>query len=592
MARCFALASSPLTLGAFLLFLLAITSADAQTQEWIRGVGGPGSDYGRFVEPTSDGGFAVAGTRTATASSITEQFWVARFSANGTLLWQKTYGRTDVTHTIFTFSSTRDGGFMIGGFTGQQFSGAESAIMFRIDSVGKELWKYDINYSSSDHWHLLIERREGGYYFGGHTDSKGDERGDVWLQRLDDERNVLWEKTYDRGTGEHAHAGIETRDGGVLMLGHTEESNYEKYWLVKVDSNGTKQWDKVLSSGPAAHDSPYDLFETREGTYALIGGTSGSPTPDASQGWLLIVDSLGNTVTDKHFGNPEGSSFSWGGRQTSDGGFIVAGHTNYRTHGNFDMYIVKTDSAGDVEWESAYGGVNYEYGFDVVEADGGYIGVGVTASSSIVTGGSDDLLLVKINEDLALPAAVVPVSPANHASTPLTVDLIWTPIEVATRYHVQLATDAAFSSLVIDDSTRTTTSATTGVLLPTEKYWWRVRAASEDGWGPYSPAWDFQPVVLTSAPDDGLAVGAALTVTPNPATDGAMIAIDLAGAGVIRLALVDARGAVVATLVDGSLPQGRHALPLETDGLAAGTYSLRLSRDGAILASSRMTIVH
>jgi len=196
MVRCFPVpryASRLRCLAVALLF--GGVGAHAQTQEWTRGVGGPGRECGRFVEPTADGGFAVAGTRTPRAGASFEEFWVARFDSTGQLMWEKTYGHTGVTHTIFTFSATRDGGFMIGGFTGQQFSGTESALMYRIDSLGNIEWEYDVNYNDSDHWHLLIERRTGGYYFGGHTDSKDDPSGDMWLVRLDEDRNVLWEKT-------------------------------------------------------------------------------------------------------------------------------------------------------------------------------------------------------------------------------------------------------------------------------------------------------------------------------------------------------------------------------------------------------------
>lgn len=574
--------------------LLVATSGSlfAQTEEWIRGVGGPGTEYGRFVEPTADGGFAVAGTKSPSAGSSVEDFWIARFDSAGTLLWEKTYGKDGVPHTIFTFSSTTDGGFMVGGFTGQQFSGTESAIMFRVDSAGTLLWEYDVDYNSSDHWHLLVERREGGYYFGGHTDSKGDAYGDMWLVRLDAERNVVWERTFDRGTGEHAHAGIQTSDGGVIMLGHTEESNLEKYWLVKVDSNGTLEWDKVLSSGPAGHDSPYDIFETAEGNYALVGGTSGTPSPSSSRGWLLIVDSVGNTVVDEHFGNTAGSSFTWGGRQTRDGGFILAGHSNYRSKGLFDMYIVKTDALGDLEWESTYGGTSYDYGFDIVEVDDGFIAVGLTRSFPIVVGGEDDLLLVKIREEVVLPEPVVLRAPANHSSTVLSPVLLWTSTPEATRYHVQLATDAAFASLELVDSTLTGTAISVGPLAAGTRYWWRVQASNENGWGPFSDAWDFTTASPSLAGDAGLAARNAIAVAPNPTAEDVVVALEVATPGMIELALFDARGEHVASIAHELVGSGRHVRAIDARGIPSGAYILRLSRAGEVLASTRVVVAH
>jgi hypothetical protein len=590
MARCFTVHVRSLAL--LLLFFSAATTLTAQTQEWIRGFGGPGSEYGRFVEPTSDGGFAVAGTKSMIAGATSEQFWIARFDSNGTFMWQKTYGTLGVLHTIFTFSSTSDGGFMVGGFTGQQFSGSESALMFRVDSAGEYLWKFDVNYSSSDHWHLLIERAAGGYYFGGHTDSKDDPYGDMWLVRLDSARNVVWEKTYDRGTPEHAHAGIETRDGHVVMLGHTSEGGLEKWWLVKVDSNGAVRWQKVLSSGPTGHDSPYDIFETNDGNYALIGGTGGTPTPNASRGWLLVVDTSGAIVVDKHFGNAAAESFTWGGRQARDGGFILAGHTNYRTKGAYDMYVVKTDSAGTVEWEQAYGGTGLDYGFDIVETNDGYIGVGLTRSGGIAVGGEDDLMLVKITEDVELPAAVQLVSPANGtidvAPAP---ELRWTPLTGATRYHLQIAADAAFTVLQYEDTTLTAASTTASTITESGRYFWRVRASNEEGWGPFSTGWSFEVGEVSSVGADAVVMRNAIVATPNPARDVTTLSIELDRTGVVEIALYDVRGAFVRSITTESFPAGRRTLSLDTRELAGGVYMVRVARGGSVIATTRLNIV-
>jgi hypothetical protein len=595
MTRRYDLRAHRFALRCLLIALVAVvaTDAHAQTQQWIKGVGGRGTEFGRFVEPTSDGGFAVGGTRSATAGSSTEQFWIARFDSTGRLLWEKAYGEVGVLHTIFTFSSTRDGGFMVGGFTGQQFSGTESALMFRVDSAGEFMWKYDVNYSDSDHWHLLIDRANGGYYFGGHTDSKDDPTGDMWLVRLDDERQTVWEKTYDRATPEHAHAGIETRDGHLVMLGHTMEGGLEKYWVVKVDSLGTVIWQKVVSSGPTGHDSPYDIFETQEGNYGLVGGTSGTPTPNASQGWFVVLDTAGNEIIDKHFGPVGAQTFTWGGRPTSDGGYILAGHTNYRTKGSLDMYIVKTDGDGEIEWEQTYGGTGLDYGFDVVETNGGYIGVGITSSFGIVTGGEEDVLLVRITEDVDLPAAVQLVSPSNNATgVARAPELRWTPITDAVRYHVQVATDAAFSVLQFEDTSVTTASlATTLAQIGADgRYFWRVRARNDGGWGPFSAAWSFTVGPTSSVAIAGGALRNAVVANPNPAVDAVTLQLELERGGDVVVALYDVRGELVRTLLSETLTPGARTLGVTTSDLDPGTYFVRITRDARQVAATRLTV--
>jgi hypothetical protein len=360
--------------------------------------------------------------------------------------------------------------------------------MYRCDSTGKELWNIDVDYSSSDHWHFGFERREGGYYLGGHTDSKTDPKGDMWLVRYDSARHMIWEKTYDRGFSEHAHAGIETRDGGCLLVGHTNLGNLEKYWIVRVDSNGVEKWRKMFSSNDTYDDSPYHVVETREGNFAIFGGSS-SPTSGAGTIWLLVLDPSGNIVLDRHYGNPTYSSFAWAGRQTSDGGYVMAGYTTYNTVGDADLYLVKAAADGTLEWEKRYGGKGPEYGYDVIETNDGYIACGVTGSTDLGAGAEGDMLLVKFKKDvvLPLPSAITLVAPAANATLADTASVLrWRPgTPSVTRYELDIATDSSFTQKIVDSSL-TDTSALRANLTNGGKYWWRVRAYNATGWGPYS----------------------------------------------------------------------------------------------------------
>ena len=471
--------------------LLLCCTVPSLAQVWSYAYGGPGSELGKFIEPTADGGFYVAGTQ-STVVQGPERFYVARFDAAGSLLWEKSYGKTGSTHTIFAFSKTLDGGFLIGGFTGVQNSGTESALMYRGDSAGNVVFERDVNYSDSDHWHVLLERAEGGYYMGGHTDSKGDPSGDMWLQKLDEDRNVVWEKVYNRNTAEHSHSGLIASDGDVVLLGHTVVGSREKYWVAKVDTSGTIRWQKVFGSVPNDHDSPYKTFETREGNFAFIGGSS-TPNQPLGTMWLLVVDPSGNIVVDKHFGAVGGQTFAWSGRQTSDGGFILAGHTNYRTRGQLDMIVVKTDALGNQEWERTYGGTGYDYAFDVIEVADGYIAAGYTGSPSIMTGGGGDLYIVKIaKQTQALPTTVVLTTPSNGAvNQPVNTRLAWSAATGASRYELQLAFDSTFESTVYSDTNVAATADTVPALSNGMRYFWRVRAINAVGEGPWSNVWSF-----------------------------------------------------------------------------------------------------
>ncbi|KXK55965.1 MAG: T9SS type A sorting domain-containing protein [Chlorobi bacterium] len=379
--------------GAMLCTMAA--AATAQTRDSVWAVGSSQNEYAYAMQPASDGGFIVVGTKGGTSGSSVD-YWLARFDAQGNKKWEGTYGRPGVGETVWGLEPSLDGGWLVAGFSGRQFSGDEHALMYKIDDNGKVVWEKDIDYASSDHAHIVLDRPEGGYYMTGHTDSKGDPSGDVWMIRMDAERNILWEKLFSLNYGEHSHAARLTSDGGCVVLCHTVVNNLEKYWVFKVDSNGVQQWSKTPTSGNTMHDSPYYIVNTREGGFALFGGSSNN---NGGTGWMLVLDSAGNTIVDKHYGGSTEDSFLWSGRQTSDGGFVGFGLTSGQTNGAYDAYVVKTDVKGEIEWEQRLGAEGNDYGYCGYETPDGFVVAGATLSNSLLVGGGQDMLLGKIFRD-------------------------------------------------------------------------------------------------------------------------------------------------------------------------------------------------
>lgn len=99
-------------------------------------------------------------------------------------------------------------------------------------------------------------------------------------------------------------------------------------------------------------------------------------------------------VCEKTFGV---SNDDWGHsiQQTADGGFIIAGSTQSFGAGYYgDVYLIKTDSAGNSQWQKTFGGSSREESFSVQQtADGGFIIAGETTSFGA---GYGDVYLVKV----------------------------------------------------------------------------------------------------------------------------------------------------------------------------------------------------
>lgn len=149
------------------------------------------------------------------------------------------------------------------------------------------------------------------------------------------------------------------------------------------------EWEKIL--GGSLADGARSIQQTSDDGYISVGWTY-SYGAGGIDIYLVKTNSFGNMEWEKTFG---GSSDDIGTsvQQTTDGGYIVSG--TRKSNGYDDAYILKTNSSGDVEWERFFGG-RYEDGASDVRQtiDGGYIVAGYTWSYSV---GNNDAHLIKLD---------------------------------------------------------------------------------------------------------------------------------------------------------------------------------------------------
>jgi predicted secreted protein len=156
-----------------------------------------------------------------------------------------------------------------------------------------------------------------------------------------------------------------------------------------VSVGASSVWSKTY--GGAGFDGALSLIQTADGGYCLAGYTSsfGAGEEDV---WLLKVDGSGDMQWNRTYGGEE-ADFAFSVIATSDGGYAVAGYTGSFGAGGDDFWLIKTDSRGNTEWNQTYGGADDDYAFCLVKAsDGGYTIAGYTRSYGA---GRDDFWLVK-----------------------------------------------------------------------------------------------------------------------------------------------------------------------------------------------------
>ncbi|MGB4087105.1 hypothetical protein, partial [Methanothrix sp.] len=204
----------------------------------------------------------------------------------------------------------------------------------------------------------------------------------------------VWNKTFGGSGIDLGSQAQETEDGGYILVGSTESygAGREDAWLIKTDSNGNELWNRIF--GGPKEDNGYSVQKTEDGGYITVGATKSYGSGD-SDAWLIKTDVAGNKQWDKTFGGrdiDEGRSVL----QANDGGYIIAGLTRSFGAGDSDAWLIKTDPSGKEQWNRTFGGPGYDAGWAVDKTnDGGYIITGSTESYG--PDGSSNFWLIKTN---------------------------------------------------------------------------------------------------------------------------------------------------------------------------------------------------
>ena len=381
--------------------------------DWSRTYGGAGNDGAYYVIQTSDEGYALAGFTTLNSTN-NHDFWFVKTDSLGTTKFSKTYGGNGI-DDAYSVIETADGGYAMTGFTNSSGSaGNYDGWLVKLDSLGNMQWSKTYGGTTADDLYIVIQTDDGGYAMAGYTTSFGAGAADGRLVKVDSSGNLIWSQTYGGTDVDDITSMVKTNDGGYALVGFTRSfgAGRTDFWLVKVDSEGVLQWNQTY--GGAGDDSAHAVVQTSDGGYALAGSTTsfGSGNSDF---WLLKVDSQGNMEWNKTFGGT-GTDNAVSLVKTSDGGYALAGYTNSLGAGNNDVWVVKTDSFGNLVWSQTYGGASADYAYSIIQvSDGGYVLAGNTASFGA---GSTDIYLVKIGTEI--PGSLLTASPTASPTNPPT----------------------------------------------------------------------------------------------------------------------------------------------------------------------------
>jgi len=372
--------------------------ATGPSPSFCKAIGGPESESGSSLIQTSDGGYAIAGITTSFGAGRGDAY-VVKLDANGNLLWTKTIGgeSDDWGRSLI---QTSDGGYAITGETESFGAGKADVYVVKLDANGNLQWTKTIS-GESDDWGLsLIQTSDGGYAIAGYTYSFGAGGLDVYVVKLDAHGNLQWTKTIGGPDREEGNSLIQTSDGGYAIAGKTQSfgAGGEDVYVVKLDANGNLQWTKTI--GGENEDWGYSLIQTSDGGYAIAGYTVFLGA-EPFEVYFVKLDAKGNLQWTKTIGGKWGEA-GYSLIQTSDGGYAIAGrYFLIGDHGEVYagyVYVVKLDAKGNLQWTKTID-VKNEYLSEaslIQTSDGGYAIAGATNSFGA---GYTDVYVVKLDKN-------------------------------------------------------------------------------------------------------------------------------------------------------------------------------------------------
>lgn len=395
-----------------LILFAHLVLAQVPARQWDRTYGGAQTESLAALLPAGNGNYVLAGTSSSGTDGDKTQpgkgasdYWLVWTDADGNKLRDRVYG-TDSSDRLSAIVPAHGGGFLLGGTSAAGIGGDKSQAsrggsdywLVWIDAGGNKQQDRTYGGNGDDALEAIVTTADGGYLLGGSSASgiSGEKRQpgkgehDYWVVKINGTGDTLWTKTYGGRGGDALSAIVPAPDGGYLLGGSSSSGlggdktgtrrGEDDFWLVKIDSNGNKQWDKTL--GGKRFEFLASLLSTPDGGY-LAGGSSFSEisgdVTDENRGsiisadfWVAKIDGNGRKQWTRRFGGDE-QDFLRSMIRTADGDYLLGGFSLSGKSGEVsepnrselsglditgaDYWIVKIGGrTGNKLWDKRFGG--------------------------------------------------------------------------------------------------------------------------------------------------------------------------------------------------------------------------------------------
>ncbi|MHA2649382.1 MAG: choice-of-anchor Q domain-containing protein, partial [bacterium JZ-2024 1] len=296
--------------------------------------------------------------------------------------WARAYGG-NITDWASSIIQTPDGGYMVAGYAGSFGAGQYDVWLLRLNALGNLIWQKGYGGTDNEEATSLWQTSDGSYIVAAGTYSFRSGNADGWVFKVNSDGNIAWQKVYGGTNRDWVYSVQETSDGGFVVAGSTRSfgARNEDVWILRLGADGSILWQKAYQGW--LDEFATAIRQTSDGGYVVAGSTTsfGAGETDIL---VLKLRPDGSVIWQKTYG---GQFVEWASaiEQTSDGGTIVAGNTTSFGNGLVDFLVLKLNADGNIAWQKTYGGPHEDRVSSVRQtADGGFVVSGWTASFGAV----------------------------------------------------------------------------------------------------------------------------------------------------------------------------------------------------------------
>jgi len=382
-------------------FLLGLTTPfiTAQTTQFQRIIGGKGNQQSYSMMQTKDGGYILTGYTDGNGSGGDDVF-ITKTDGLGKVLWSKAYG-TKGDEAGWKVKQTSDSGYIVGGTIS---TNKGDGLLFKTKEDGSVVWAISINSDSAEDIYNVIESRfTGDFYVTGYVKTLDTFGTDAFIAKFSSSGNFIWQRRIGGRGDEEAYAIVEEPNGYVAVVGKVVDDTVtvggklgspgdEDFFISRFNSKGTMQWTRNF--GSAGKEQMWDI-KYDNGVYVVSGWANTGPGVD--EALIAFVDTNAKIINSYSYNSVGSSTRAFSIIINSDNTYSLTG---YSTSGsNRDAFYLNTNKSGVVNAFNLIGGSSTDGNWpsEITRTiDGGF--TIFTTSNSFKSSNSNDLYLIRTND--------------------------------------------------------------------------------------------------------------------------------------------------------------------------------------------------